>query len=138
MDDGEKSSMTEDRKRQLEMIGFTWAKRKGDYSWNEKFRELEEFKRMNGHVDVPTKYEENKALGRWVSTQRSQYKLFMQGQRSHMTQERLDELVAIGFKFDMTTAPPKPASRRGRSRYIEEEEDDDDDDDYESDEAYSV
>ncbi|GAX11425.1 hypothetical protein FisN_22Lh110 [Fistulifera solaris] len=137
MDDGEKSSMTEDRKRQLEKIGFTWAKRKGDYSWNEKFRELEEFKRMNGHVDVPTKYEENKALGRWVSTQRSQYKLFMQGQRSHMTQERLDELVAIGFKFDMTTAPPKPASRRGRSRYIEDEDDDHVGDDGESDEAYS-
>ena len=63
MDDGEKSSMTEDRKRQLEKIGFAWAKRKGDYSWNEKFRELEDFKRANGHVDVPTKYEDNKALG---------------------------------------------------------------------------
>lgn len=123
MDDGEKSSMTEDRKLQLEKIGFTWAKRKGDYSWNEKFRELEEFKRTYGHVDVPTKYEENKALGRWVSTQRSQYKLFLQGERSHMTQERLDELVAIGFKFDMTTAPPKPENRRVRSYETEEESD---------------
>lgn len=125
MDDGERSSMTEDRKLQLENIGFTWAKRKGDYSWNEKFRELEVFKRRNGHVDVPTKYEQNKALGRWVSTQRSQYKLFIQGERSHMTQERLDELVAIGFKFDMTTVPPKPAKRSGRCNYIREEEDSD-------------
>lgn len=129
MDDGEKSSMTEDRKLQLEKIGFTWAKRKGDYSWNEKFRELEDFKREHGHVDVPTKYEENKALGRWVSTQRSQYKLFIQGERSHMTQDRLDELVSIGFKFDMTAAPPKPANRSRRLQYIRDEE---------SDEAYSV
>lgn len=122
MDDGEKSSMTEDRKLQLEKIGFTWAKRKGDFSWNEKFRELQDFKQKNGHVDVPTKYEENKALGRWVSTQRSQYKLFIQGERSHMTQERLSELVAIGFKFDMTTAPPKSTNSSRRSRYSEEEE----------------
>ena len=43
-----------------------------------------------------------------------------------MTQERLDELVAIGFKFDMTTAPPKPANRGRRFHYTDEDDDESD------------
>lgn len=102
MDDGKQSSMTEDRMNALERLGFSWAKRKGDYAWNERFGELLEFKQQFGHVNVPTKYDANKALGRWVSTQRSQAKLFLQGSRSHMTQDRYDSLQGIGFNFDMS------------------------------------
>ena len=102
MDDGKQSSMTEDRMNALERLGFAWAKRKGDFAWNERFEELEEFKNQHAHVNVPTKYEANKALGRWVSTQRSQAKLFLQGERCHMTQERYDRLLSIGFNFDMS------------------------------------
>ena len=74
MDDDLSSSMTMDRVRALESIGFTWAKRKGQHSWDSKFDELVDYKRRKGHANVPTKFEENKALGRWVSTQRSQFK----------------------------------------------------------------
>lgn len=59
---------------------------------------------MNGNANVPTKFEGNKTLGRWVSTQRSQYKLWKANKRSHMTQERYDKLLELGFQFDMLSA----------------------------------
>ena len=92
--------MTEDRMNALERLGFAWAKRRGDFVWNKRFEELEEFKVEHRHVNVPTKYEANKALGRWVSTQRSQAKLLLQGQSCQMTQEHYDRLLSIGFDFD--------------------------------------
>ena len=46
---------------------------------------------------VPTKYPANPALGRWLSTQRSQYKLYMDGERSTMTEQRVRRLDSIGF-----------------------------------------
>ena len=50
---------------------------------------------------VPTKYSTNPALGRWVSTQRSQYKLFVDGEKSTMTQERVERLNSIGFVWNV-------------------------------------
>lgn len=101
MDEGEKSSMTQFRVDALNGIGFEWAKRKGDFSWNAKYNELCDYRREHGDANVPTKYDENKALGRWVSTQRSQYKAWMRNEKSHMTQGRYDKLKEIGFTFDM-------------------------------------
>ena len=36
-------------------------------AWENMFRELTEYKRANGHTDVPQKYSENAALGNWVN-----------------------------------------------------------------------
>jgi len=101
MDEGTKSGMTADRVRALERLGFEWAKRKGDVAWNSMYEDLCAYREKHGHADVPTKYDENKTLGRWVSTQRSQYKLFKTGMRSLMTQERYEKLCLLNFKFDM-------------------------------------
>jgi hypothetical protein len=101
MDDNKGTSMTRDRVNALESIYFTWAKRKGQHSWNAKYEQLAQYFQENGHANVPTKYEENKALGRWVSTQRSQYKQMFLNQPSHMTQDRYNKLTALGFSFDM-------------------------------------
>jgi len=132
LDDGKRSSMTQDRILQLEKLGFAWAKRKGDFSWNSKFDELCEYQRLHNSVDVPTKYSKNKALGRWVSTQRSQYKLWKAGQKSHMNESRYQRLVSLNFKFDMIKYPAaqeeekeeeedsKPAARRRPSRTKQE------------------
>jgi hypothetical protein len=35
--EGKNSSLTNSRLERLQMIGFRWAKRKGQASWNEKF-----------------------------------------------------------------------------------------------------
>jgi len=39
-------------------------------------------------------------LGKWVSTQRVNYKKLMEGKLSNMTQDRIDELNDIGFIWD--------------------------------------
>lgn len=103
LDENKRTSMTASKVEALESIGFTWAKRKGDASWLYKYHELQKFLEQFGSCDVPTKYAPNPALGRWVSTQRSEYKIFMQtdGRSRHLTQEKIDMLNAIGFKWEM-------------------------------------
>jgi len=135
--EGGKHSLTETKLNKLNAIGFDWGKRKGDVSWEEKFRQLSEYRNTYGNCEyrsvifcvhsrfwticsfsyvvschfqsfpgqVPTKFEDNPALGRWVSTQRSQYKLFVDGQRSTMTAARAERLGALGFVWNML--PPK-------------------------------
>ena len=103
LDEGQnkKTSMTAKRARLLESIGFAWAKRKGEHSWNEKYHELCQFKERHGNCDVPTKYTPNPALGRWVSTQRSEYKKFLKGSSKLMTRQKIASLNRIGFKWEM-------------------------------------
>lgn len=103
LDEGQhkKTSMTAKRARLLESIGFAWAKRKGEHSWNEKYHELFQFKERHGNCDVPTKYTPNPALGRWVSTQRSEYKKFLKGSSKLMTRQKVALLNRIGFKWEM-------------------------------------
>lgn len=47
-DDRKATSMTEEKLEALNNIGFVWAKRKGQHSWDTKYRELREYKKMNG------------------------------------------------------------------------------------------
>ena len=102
LDEGhDKTSMTAHRQALLESVGFQWAKRKGEHSWHQKYHELQEYKAHVGNCDVPTKYGPNPALGRWVSTQRSEYKKFRAGRAKHMTQGKIDLLNRLGFKWDM-------------------------------------
>jgi len=100
--DGKSSSLNDGRLARLQSIGFRWAKRKGQASWEEKFRELKEYKAEYGNCHVPTKYKENTALGRWVSTQRSEYKKFCEGDtKTAMTAEKVRRLESIGFAWFM-------------------------------------
>jgi Helicase associated domain len=128
-EENKKTSMTERKIQVLERIGFEWAKRKGQAAWDEKFQELLEYKRIHGNCelriscsanvqrsasaslrvdllskgDVPTKCRDNQALGRWVSTQRSNYKEFVEGTDTskQMTEERIARLESVGFKWRM-------------------------------------
>lgn len=102
-EDDKRTSMTKKKVEVLQSIGFNWAKRKGNVSWMMKYEELRRFKEANGSCDVATKYTKNPALGRWVSTQRSEYKKFNKsgGRSKHMTQARADLLNDLGFKWEM-------------------------------------
>ena len=90
------SRMTPERIRLLESIGFAWNV---DIPWNERFKELIEFKEHFGHCSVPRAYSENPALGRWVHAQRSAYKIFRKGSKSKITVERIKLLENIGFSW---------------------------------------
>jgi hypothetical protein len=98
LQDGEKSSMSPDRLAYLQSIGFAWAKRKGQATWDAKFEQLKQYKAINGDCLIPTKYSEDPALGRWVSTQREQYRMMQNGDpNSKMTQEKAKMLEDVGF-----------------------------------------
>jgi len=107
-DGGKASSMTDDKAQLLEEAGFVWAKRKGQTAWEEKFHELQAYLQKNGDCNVPTKNKTNRALGRWVSTQRSNYKKFMRnGSTAHprMDQKemnrRTNRLNGINFTWSL-------------------------------------
>lgn len=107
-EEGKRSSMTPAKLKALNDMGFTWAKRKGQPSWNRRYNELKEYLARTGSCDVPTKYAASPALGRWVSTQRSQYKQWVRGYKTQMTQERVDRLNEIGFKWNMMERDSPP------------------------------
>ena len=50
---------------------------------------------------VPTKYADNPALGRWVSTQRSQFKAMNNGEKTTMTEAKYEKLTRLGFVWCM-------------------------------------
>lgn len=100
--DGKKrSSLNDSRLEKLESLGFRWAKRKGQSSWESHFDALVAYKEKFGHCSVPTKYKDDTALGRWVSTQRAEYKKKSEGEPSAITADRITRLEEIGFTWWM-------------------------------------
>jgi hypothetical protein len=70
-------------------------------TWNERFEHLIEFKKANGHCNVPQRYDSDPSFGIWVNKQRDNYKIFHSGRRGvycgGMNQEKIDRLDGIGF-----------------------------------------
>jgi hypothetical protein len=125
MKSGKRSRITQARIDQLNTLNFKWTIRKENkVQWNERFNELVEFKKANGHCLVPQRYPSNPPLGTWyvfgsisylkpcleniaskltyfltcrVNTQRRHYKLLQDGKKSCLTEERLKKLNEIGF-----------------------------------------
>lgn len=60
---GKTSSMTQERQEILEKLDFLWNTH--DATWEDSFVELEAFKRIYGHCNVPSSYMESK-LSRWI------------------------------------------------------------------------
>jgi hypothetical protein len=69
--------------------------------------------------NVPTKCKKNRALGRWVSTQRAMYKTHQEGaivgkdgSHSQENERRIARLEELGFSFSMI---PGPAGNDGNA-----------------------
>ena len=70
--------------------------------WNERLKQLIEYKEDHGDCLVPIKYEHNKELGQWVSRQRREYKKWLKDrEKSQLTRERIDILEDNGFKWEV-------------------------------------
>lgn len=98
--DGKHSNMTDERERALGELGFVWDSH--SVFWEERLRELQDFVLRNGHARVPTRYAANPQLAIWCKCQRRQYKLLKNpgAQRSNITPERIEKLLALGFDFE--------------------------------------
>ena len=92
-------SLLQDRIDRLNSLGFKWALGgRVDEHWNARFKELIEYRSEHGDCDVPQKQGK---LGTWVNSQRAAYKV------SKLSQDRIDRLNSIGFKWALREAAPK-------------------------------
>jgi hypothetical protein len=87
-----KAVLTPAQIQKLNSVQFDWETRTHkDIQWSEMYRELLDFKKKHGHVKVPQGFEENKALGSWVSRQRSSKT------RNILSADRVKLLNKVGF-----------------------------------------
>jgi Helicase associated domain len=67
--DTTRTSLTRERIRLLNDLGFSWTVRSqyliGE-SWNQKLNELKLYREIHGQCNVPARYPENPSLGIWV------------------------------------------------------------------------
>ena len=94
---GKHSSMIDDRVVALEKLGFVWNSH--DAVWEERLKELKQYKNLFGNTNVPSKYESNPQLAIWIKRQRRQYKFLTEGKPSTMTSYRVGKLTEINFSW---------------------------------------
>ena len=98
--DGTKTStMTQGRIDILNSEGFIWDSH--EVVWQERYRQLIDFRGKHGNCRVPSYCKENPQLASWVKCQRRQYKLFWEGKRSSMSVERTQLLENVGFTWEV-------------------------------------
>lgn len=88
-------TLTDARQTILQDLGFVWDSHKA--AWFEKFEGLKAFKMMNGHLNVPCCHQ---SLATWIKCQRRQYRLFCDGKKSTMNNERIQQLDNLGFDWN--------------------------------------
>jgi hypothetical protein len=96
---GKPSQITLPRIQELESLGFNWST-----VWGDRLSELAEYRKIHGHCNVPHNYIENSKLGKWVGTQRTNYRLHLKGETSSVTLSRIQELESIGFEWGVSFA----------------------------------
>jgi hypothetical protein len=100
--EGKKSQMTTIRIQELESLGFEW--RVSVTAWEDRLSELADYRKIHGHCNVPQNYSENSKLAKWVSKQRTNYRLHIEGKTSPMTPFRLQALESLGFEWHIIGA----------------------------------
>jgi hypothetical protein len=93
----------------LESLGFEWkisrvTSRANVTAWEVHLSDLADYRKIHGHSNVPSSYGENIKLAGWVLTQRTQYRLYLEGKTSHMTPSRFQDLESLGFEWDSNSA----------------------------------
>jgi Helicase associated domain len=93
------STMTPDRVKALDEIGFVWDSQGA--AWGDRLGELEQFRQQFMHCNVPSNFSDNPRLATWIKCQRRQYKLFLEGKPSNMTPQRIQHLERLGFEWGL-------------------------------------
>ena len=94
--------MSDDQVEKLESIGLQWVvpsvqpDLKRHDLWHDRFLELKKYMESHGDCNVPYRHEH---LGRWISYQRRDYRLFKEGKTSPMSDDRIRKLESIGFQW---------------------------------------
>lgn len=119
---GEESTLTPERIRLLEEVGFVWNAKKdlewqrndrfrkvdmADDSWVKHYEDLIAFKEKHGHTIVPKRYEADQQLSSWVFRQRRLYRLRLEGKPNGISDDRLKKLQDIDFQFRIRASRSK-------------------------------
>jgi len=104
--DDKRTTITDERVRALEEVGFVWDSHKA--VWSERLEELKDFKNQYNHCNVPSRYKSNHQLAIWVKRQRRQWKNKLDRLPNCMTEERQRALEIIGFVWDMKKGKKSP------------------------------
>jgi hypothetical protein len=107
---GKTSYMTTARIQELESIGFEW--RVSVTAWDVRLSELADFRKVQGHCNVPHKYSENTKLAKWVTNQRSLYMLHLKGKTSSMTPPRIRALESLSFEWQHSVSQGKGTPKK--------------------------
>jgi hypothetical protein len=75
-------------------------------TWYKRLRELWDYKQVHGDCLVPQQYPENRRLGIWVNKIRMEKKKWDIGERSSLTQEKLQALEEVGFVWAKSKGQP--------------------------------
>jgi Helicase associated domain len=106
------STLTPERLRRLEALGFDWYKSHDD-TWNDKYRQLQQYVQEFGHARVRQDDPEHLALGQWCMNQRVAYRKRMKrrsqepeeegsgngGDGDELTLTRIQRLERVGFSW---------------------------------------
>jgi len=98
--EGKFPALSEDRIKLLDEIGMLWGEKRKTTPWDMRYEALIEYRKRFGHVNVPWQWKENVALAQWVNSQRKKYKDLMDGKRNNLTDEQINRLNLIGFKWN--------------------------------------
>ena len=82
---------------------------KHEMKWMMRFQQLKAFKDTHGHCNAP---QSSGHLGRWVSAQRTEYKLLCEGKKALISPQRIQMLASIGFKWSNVKTPLKTWEER--------------------------
>jgi ribosomal protein L7Ae-like RNA K-turn-binding protein len=86
-----KDELESDRQKQLEEIGFEWM---SSATWDKMCALLKQFKKREGHCNVPRSHTEDKAnLGTWVNTQRQLKR------KDELDPDKQMQLEDVGFEW---------------------------------------
>ena len=96
-----RSTLTDDREEALTRLGFVFDSHNA--IWEERFQELVQFKKDNGHTNVPSTHM-NHRLSVWVQCQRRQWKLLMNKDASNATTVEDKHLESAAFHLKESRA----------------------------------
>ena len=110
-----------DKLDELEGIGFKFdvlPYYENNRNWEDHFAVLLNYRERWGNVRVPLKYKADLRLGKWVQSQRQEYKKAQEGKDSKLTDHKIQKLTEVGFDWrleklegdddDRSTASPGP------------------------------
>jgi len=112
-----------EREQKLNELGFVWETGVAKPSFEERLEECREFRRKNGHLDIPLPTKNNKgdqsnceskevrSFYSWAQRQREEYRKFNANVKSSLDRFRIKKLTDMGFAWELKMRGDDPGGR---------------------------